>query len=172
MTAIVSTPQSTAALSLHAVDISYTVGRRQQRVVHDVSFEVAHGESFGLVGESGCGKSTIAMAIVRYLARNGSVSNGTIEIDGRDVVGMGADELQRLRAERVSMVYQEPGKALNPSILVGRQVAEAYEVGGSRAQGGARARREIARQTADLRPRQGDVALPAPASPAACCSAS
>jgi peptide/nickel transport system ATP-binding protein len=118
------------ALSLSHVEISYTVRRRAQRVVRDVSFHVARGESFGLVGESGCGKSTIALAVVRYLARNGRVSDGTIEIDGRDVLSLNRSELRKLRAERVSMVYQEPGRALNPSILIGHQVAEVYEIAG------------------------------------------
>ena len=98
--------------------------------MRDVSFHVARGESFGLVGESGCGKSTIALAIVRYLARNGSVSGGRIDIDGRDVLSLNATELRHLRARNVSMVYQEPGRALNPSIIVGRQVAEVYEIAG------------------------------------------
>lgn len=118
------------ALALSNVDISYKVRRRDQRVVRDVSFHVARGESFGLVGESGCGKSTIALAIVRYLARNGRVSAGNIEIDGRDALALGKSELRKLRASTVSMVYQEPGRALNPSILVGRQVAEVYEIAG------------------------------------------
>jgi len=123
-------PKAADALSLSHVDISYRVRRQQQRVVRDVSFHVSRGESFGLVGESGCGKSTIALAIVRYLARNGSVSDGRIEIAGRDVLSLGKGELRKLRASSVSMVYQEPGRALNPSILVGRQVAEVYEIAG------------------------------------------
>jgi peptide/nickel transport system ATP-binding protein len=118
------------ALRLAHVDISYRVRRKDQRVVRDVSFHVAKGESFGLVGESGCGKSTIALSIVRYLARNGRVSEGAIEIDGTDVLGLNAAQLRQLRARKVSMVYQEPGRALNPSILVGRQVAEVYEIAG------------------------------------------
>src|ERR1700744_3784975 len=127
-----ATPQAGDALSLSHVDVSYTVRRRPQRVVRDVSFHVARGESFGLVGESGCGKSTIAMAIVRYLARNGSVSNGTIEVGGRDVLSLNGGQLRQLRAREVSMVYQEPGRALNPSILVGDQVAEVYEIAGQK----------------------------------------
>jgi peptide/nickel transport system ATP-binding protein len=122
--------EASDALTLSHVEISYRVRRAQQRVVRDVSFNVARGESFGLVGESGCGKSTIALAIVRYLARNGSVTGGRIDIDGRDVLSLNADELRQLRARNVSMVYQEPGRALNPSILVGRQVAEVYEIAG------------------------------------------
>jgi peptide/nickel transport system ATP-binding protein len=122
--------EASDALTLSHVDISYRVRRAQQRVVRDVSFHVARGESFGLVGESGCGKSTIALAIVRYLARNGSVSAGRIDIDGRDVLSLNQSELRQLRARNVSMVYQEPGRALNPSIIVGRQVAEVYEIAG------------------------------------------
>ncbi len=125
-----ASPQAGDALSLSHVDISYRVRRNDQRVVRDVSFHVARGESFGLVGESGCGKSTIALAVIRYLARNGRVSDGTIEIDGRDVLSLNRSELRRLRADDVSMVYQEPGRALNPSLLVGRQVAEVYEIHG------------------------------------------
>ncbi|HWD75184.1 MAG TPA: ABC transporter ATP-binding protein [Solirubrobacteraceae bacterium] len=121
---------SADALTLSHVDITYRVRRADQRVVRDVSFHVAQGESYGLVGESGCGKSTIALSIVRYLARNGRVSAGGIEIDGRDVLALKGHQLQQLRARTVSMVYQEPGRALNPSILVGRQVAEVYEIAG------------------------------------------
>jgi peptide/nickel transport system ATP-binding protein len=98
--------------------------------VRDVSFRVGRGESYGLVGESGCGKSTIALAVVRYLARNGRVSSGKIEIDGRDVLAMSGGQLRQLRASTVSMVYQEPGRALNPTIRVGRQVAEVFEIAG------------------------------------------
>ncbi|MEO8967293.1 MAG: ABC transporter ATP-binding protein [Solirubrobacteraceae bacterium] len=123
-------PEAGDSLRVSGVDISYRVRRQDQRVVRDVSFHVARGESFGLVGESGCGKSTIALAIVRYLARNGRVSGGTIEINGRDVLALNKSELRKLRARDVSMVYQEPGRALNPSILVGRQVAEVYEIAG------------------------------------------
>jgi peptide/nickel transport system ATP-binding protein len=118
------------ALRLEHVDIGYRVRREQQRIVRDVSFHVARGESFGLVGESGCGKSTIALAIVQYLARNGAVSAGSVSIDGEDVLSLRGEALRRLRARKVSMVYQEPGRALNPSLVIGRQVAEVYEIAG------------------------------------------
>ena len=118
------------ALVVDGVSVSYRVRSRQMEVVRGVSFRVGRGESYGLVGESGCGKSTIALAVVRYLARNGSVPSGSISIDGRDVLAMGAAELQQLHASTVSMVYQEPGRALNPTIKVGRQVAEVFEIAG------------------------------------------
>jgi peptide/nickel transport system ATP-binding protein len=96
-----------------------------------VSFDVAPGESYGLVGESGCGKSTVALAIVRYLARNGRVTGGSISVAGRDVLALGGRQLREYRARSVSMVYQNPGAALNPSIRVGAQVAEAFTVLGA-----------------------------------------
>ena len=88
------------------------------------------GESYGLVGESGCGKSTMALAIMRYLPRNGRVRSGAITVDGQDVARPRRRRPAPLRAETVSMVYQDPGRALNPSLRVGRQVAEVYEIAG------------------------------------------
>ena len=119
------------ALDVENLEITYRVRGRGSRVVRDVSFQVGRGESFGLVGESGCGKSTIALGIVRYLARNGNVTGGKVEIDGRDVLAMNAAELRKLRQSTVSMVYQEPGRALNPTLKVGRQVAEVFELAGA-----------------------------------------
>ncbi|HTU27760.1 MAG TPA: ABC transporter ATP-binding protein [Solirubrobacteraceae bacterium] len=126
-----ATAEAPDALTLDHLEIGYRVRGNMQRIVRDVSLHVARGESVGLVGESGCGKSTIAMAIVRYLARNGRVTDGRIEIDGEDVLSLSGEGLRRLRARKVSMVYQEPGRALNPSIVIGRQVAEVYEVAGA-----------------------------------------
>jgi peptide/nickel transport system ATP-binding protein len=124
-------PSHADALDVENLEITYRVRGRGLRVVRDVSFRVGRGESFGLVGESGCGKSTIALGIVRYLARNGKVTGGKVEIEGRDVLAMNAGELRKLRQSTVSMVYQEPGRALNPTIKVGRQVAEVFELAGA-----------------------------------------
>jgi peptide/nickel transport system ATP-binding protein len=118
------------ALAVEGVDITYRVRGRDLVTVRDVSFRIGRGESYGLVGESGSGKSTMALAVVRYLARNGRVSQGRIAVDGRDVLGMNGSELRKLRQSTVSMVYQEPGRALNPTIRVGRQVAEVFELAG------------------------------------------
>ncbi|HJY95464.1 MAG TPA: ABC transporter ATP-binding protein, partial [Streptosporangiaceae bacterium] len=94
------------------------------------SFSIERGESYGLVGESGSGKSTVALALVRYLPSNGRISDGTISINGLDPLSMGSSALRDLRARTVSMVYQEPGRALNPSLRVGRQIAEVFQIAG------------------------------------------
>ena len=116
------------------VDITYRVRGKDRLAVRDVSFQIGPRESFGLVGESGSGKTTVALAIARYLARNGRVSAGSITVAGQDVALLGKDALRKHRARTVSMVYQEPGRALNPSIRVGRQVAEVFEIAGAGAE--------------------------------------
>ena len=118
------------ALQVSHLDVAYRVRGHDRLTLRDVSFEIGRQESFGLVGESGCGKSTTALAVTSYLARNGRVSGGSIAINGRDLSTLGREELRQLRARTVSMVYQEPGRALNPSIKVGRQVAEVFEIAG------------------------------------------
>jgi peptide/nickel transport system ATP-binding protein len=120
-----------AALAVSNMDIVYRVRGQDRLALRDVSFSIERGESYGLVGESGSGKSTVALALVRYLPRNGRVSAGTIRINGQDPLGMGQAELRDLRARTVSMVYQEPGRALNPSLRVGRQIAEVFEIAGA-----------------------------------------
>ncbi len=123
---------SEPALELRDVDVVYRVRGIDRAVLRGVSFQIGRGESYGLVGESGCGKSTAALAIVRYLARNGRVSSGGISVAGRDVLALRSSALRAFRAHSVSMVYQNPGAALNPSMRVGAQVAEAFTVLGAR----------------------------------------
>jgi peptide/nickel transport system ATP-binding protein len=129
MNTVERTAQGAAeALRIEHLDVAFQVGGRDRRVLSDLSFEIRRGESYGLVGESGCGKSTVAFAAIRYLARNGRVSGGRILVDGRDLMALTPAELRRLRAQSVSMVYQDPGRALNPTIRIGRQMAEVFEV--------------------------------------------
>ncbi|CAN5142268.1 ABC transporter ATP-binding protein [soil metagenome] len=121
------------ALDVVDLDVAYRIRGRERQVLRGISFSVAKGESYGLVGESGCGKSTVAFTIVRHLARNGRIRNGRVLVDGRDLLTLSRTELREMRAKAVSMVYQDPGRALNPSIRVGRQIAEVFEVlGGER----------------------------------------
>src|SRR5215470_8240733 len=112
------------------MDVTYRVRGQDRLALRDVSFSIGRGESYGLVGESGSGKSTAALALVRYLPSNGRVSGGTISINGLDPLSMGKRDLRQFRARTISMVYQEPGRALNPSLRVGRQIAEVFEIAG------------------------------------------
>jgi peptide/nickel transport system ATP-binding protein len=130
--AVGSTALATAepTLRVEHLEITYRVRGQDRPVVRDVSFEVGRRESYGLVGESGSGKSTVALALVRYLARNGRISGGSISINGLDPLAMSAAKLRDLRARTVSMVYQEPGRALNPSMKAGRQIAEVFQIAG------------------------------------------
>jgi peptide/nickel transport system ATP-binding protein len=115
------------ALRFEDVSVTYRMGRRERRVLSGISLAIRRGESYGLVGESGCGKSTAAFAAIRYLARNGRVSGGRIRVDGRDLMALSPPELRRLRARSVSMVYQDPGRALNPTLRIDRQMMEVFE---------------------------------------------
>jgi peptide/nickel transport system ATP-binding protein len=112
------------------MDVTYRVRGQDRLALRNVSFSIGRGESYGLVGESGSGKSTAALALVRYLPSNGRVSGGTISINGLDPLSMRKRALRQLRSRTISMVYQEPGRALNPSLRVGRQIAEVFEVAG------------------------------------------
>jgi peptide/nickel transport system ATP-binding protein len=123
-------PAGGPALIVDQLDVTYRVRGRDRLALRNVSFEIGRTESYGLVGESGSGKSTVALTLTRYLPRNGRVSAGSVSINGTDPMSLRGAALRDLRARTVSMVYQEPGKALNPSIKVGRQVAEVYEVAG------------------------------------------
>ncbi len=124
-------PAEGDALAVVGLTVAYRVRGRDREVLHDLTFRVRRGEAYGLVGESGCGKSTVALAALAYLARNGAIKAGRITMAGHDVASLGADALRAMRAHNVSMVYQDPSRALNPSMTIGRQVAEAFEVAGA-----------------------------------------
>ncbi|MDR5833074.1 ABC transporter ATP-binding protein [Caballeronia sp. LZ034LL] len=121
------------ALTVVGLTVAYRSRGRERDVLQDVTLRVKRGEAYGLVGESGCGKSTAALAVLRYLPRNGRVKAGKITIAGNDVAGLSPDALRGMRANAVSMVYQDPGRALNPSLTIARQVSEAFEVTGASA---------------------------------------
>ena len=95
----------------------------------------------GWSGESGCGKSTTAFAALRYLPSNGRITGGHVYVDGTDVVSMSNRELRELRATRASMVYQDPGSALNPVLQIGPQVIECFTLLGVEQVGGRRSAR-------------------------------
>ena len=113
---------------------------RNREVVRTVSLSIEQGECYGLVGESGCGKSTVALAIARYLPSNGIVTGGGISVAGTDVLPLRGEALRAYHRDTFSMVYQNPGTALNPTLRISRQLTEVFELRGvSRAQATARA---------------------------------
>ena len=117
-----------AALEIADLELVYKVRGIDRPVLRGVSFSIERGRSYGLVGESGCGKSTAALGIVRYLPRNGRITSGSVSVAGQDVLALGGKGLRDYHARTVSMVYQNPGSALNPGMRVGAQVAEAFTV--------------------------------------------
>ena len=111
-------------LEIENLNLSYWTRAGEIPAVIDFSLIVNKGESIGLVGESGCGKSTVAMAIMQYMGSNGRIKSGSIKFKGLEMNTMSPEELQRLRGSMISMIYQEPFAALNPSLTLGAQLRE------------------------------------------------
>ncbi len=106
------------------LSISFFTRRGEIPAVTDFNMTVMPGEAMGLVGESGCGKSTVALAIMRYLGRNGRVVGGSITYKGEDMLAMSEERLAELRGSKISMVYQEPMASLNPAMRIANQLNE------------------------------------------------
>ena len=98
------------------------------RAVDDVSFEIQPGETLGLVGESGCGKSMTALSILRLVPRPGRIVSGEILFEGEDLLQLSEPEMRRLRGGRIGMVFQDPMTSLNPVHTVGDQIAESARI--------------------------------------------
>jgi peptide/nickel transport system ATP-binding protein len=111
-------------LDVRNLSINYRTRFGEINAVRGVSFNVRRGETLAIVGESGCGKSSIAFAVVNFLGMNGVIRNGQILFQNQDMVGRSYQELRRLRGNQVSMVFQDPMQALNPSLCLGRQMIE------------------------------------------------
>jgi peptide/nickel transport system ATP-binding protein len=114
------------ALQIEGLRISYRRRAKLLSVIHDLDLHINPGEAYGLVGESGCGKTTVAMAVMRYLPPNAVVEGGRIVFGGENVLKLSESHLRRWRGDRMAMVYQDPGTSLNPSMRVGAQIAEVY----------------------------------------------
>jgi peptide/nickel transport system ATP-binding protein len=114
----------TPVLQVNDLAISYETRKGDVPAVRDVSFDIQRGEAHSIVGESGCGKSTVAFGIVNFLGRNGKIVNGHILFQGQELVGRSQEELRRIRGDQISMVYQDPMQALNPSMRLGDQMSE------------------------------------------------
>ncbi|WP_435258796.1 dipeptide ABC transporter ATP-binding protein [Thioclava sp. FR2] len=111
-------------LEIENLSISFFTRLREIPAVMDFSCTVMAGEAMGLVGESGCGKSTVALAVMRDLGKNGRIVGGSIKFKGRDLTAMDDEGLRHIRGSEIAMIYQEPMASLNPAMKIGDQLAE------------------------------------------------
>jgi peptide/nickel transport system ATP-binding protein len=111
-------------LEIDRLSISFFTRLREIPAVMDFSVTVQPGEAVGLVGESGCGKSTVALGVMQDLGVNGKIVGGSITYKGRDLGAMSQDELRQIRGKEIAMIYQEPMASLNPAMKIGRQLVE------------------------------------------------
>ena len=117
--------KSPALLEVDHLQVYYGAGNRWVRAVEDVSFEIVKGQRMGLVGESGCGKSTVARAVLRLLPPTNKEVSGRILFDGVDLLRASEEEIRTTRGARISMLFQDPMTFLNPVMRVGDQISEA-----------------------------------------------
>lgn len=115
-----------ALLEVENLRIDLNSGSTPHNVVEDVSFTIGAGETFGLVGESGCGKSITALSMIGLLRAPLSVTGGAIRFKGQDLRTISTRDMRKLRGNRIAMIFQEPMTALNPLSPVGRQIAEMF----------------------------------------------
>ena len=109
------------------MNVRFWTRRGTVHAVNGISFDVAPGETLGIVGESGCGKSVTSLAILGLLARNGRVESGRAMFEGSDLISQSDRSLRRIRGREISMIFQDPMTSLNPVLTVGRQIREALE---------------------------------------------
>jgi peptide/nickel transport system ATP-binding protein len=112
-------------LEVKNLDMSYKTLDGEVEAVKDVSFTVKEGESFGIVGESGCGKTSVAMSLLQLQADNGKITNGEIIFDGKNIVGLSENQLRKVRWSGISIVFQGAMNSWNPVVKIGEQIREA-----------------------------------------------
>ena len=108
-----------ALLEVDDLTVRFRTLRGEVHAVNGVELSVDAGETVALVGESGCGKSVTALAILGLLARTASVTRGQVRFDGRDLIGRSERELRQLRGQAISMIFQDPMSSLNPVMTIG-----------------------------------------------------
>jgi oligopeptide transport system ATP-binding protein len=115
-------------LRVSDLETAFVVGGEVFPAVRRVSFELRDGQTLGLVGESGCGKSVTALSIIRLLSQNGAITGGSVELRGEDLVCASDRRLEQVRGRRIAMVFQDSMTSLNPLLSIGRQITEGLEV--------------------------------------------
>jgi oligopeptide transport system ATP-binding protein len=114
-------------LRVEDLRVQFRTGRGLVHAVNGISFEIGPGETLGIVGESGCGKSVSSLALLGILARNGRVAGGRALFGGRDLLALSDAELRHVRGREIAMIFQDPMTSLNPVLTVGRQIREALQ---------------------------------------------
>jgi peptide/nickel transport system ATP-binding protein len=117
----------TALLEISNLSVEFRVDDAYVRAVHGVSYSLEEGETLGVVGESGCGKTVTALSVMRLLPEpGGRIAGGAVRFQGRDLLELSEVQMQQVRGRDISMIFQEPMASLNPVVTVGRQIAEAF----------------------------------------------
>jgi oligopeptide/dipeptide ABC transporter ATP-binding protein len=114
-------------LSVEDMHVEFWTRRGTVYAVNGISFEIAPGETLGIVGESGCGKSVTSLALLGILPRAGAVTGGSATFEGRDLLKLSDNELRRIRGRDIAMIFQDPMTSLNPVLTIGRQIREALD---------------------------------------------
>jgi len=130
----------TAVLEVEGLRTEFHLRRSNVTAVDDVSFHVDEGECVGVVGESGCGKTTTGLSIMKLLPNVGHIAGGKITLLGRDIVPLGEKEMCKIRGNDVGMIFQDPLTSLNPTMTIGRQIAESVRLHRHASKAEARAR--------------------------------
>ena len=115
-------------LEVHDLTTQYFTGGGIVHAVDGVSFDLAEGETLGLVGESGCGKSATALSLMRLVPKRIGHVQGQVWFDGDDLLELDDDRIRRLRGRKIAIIFQDPMTSLNPSLTVGRQITEALQL--------------------------------------------
>lgn len=111
-------------LEIENLHIAFDTPRGELRVVNDINFSIAEGEIFGLVGESGCGKSVTCLSILQLIPKPGKIAQGEIRYRGDDLLKKSKSEMQKIRGDEIAMIFQDPFTSLNPVFRIGRQLSD------------------------------------------------
>jgi peptide/nickel transport system ATP-binding protein len=116
-------------LSIRGLEVQYRTDESTVHALNGIDLDIERGETLGLVGETGAGKTTTALSIMRLLpARTGKITAGSILFHGDDLLGKTEDEMRRIRGDKISMIFQDPMTSLNPTITMGAQIRESLEI--------------------------------------------
>ena len=116
-------------LSIQDLVVSFASDEGEVEVLDRIGFDLVRGETLGIVGESGCGKSVAAFSIMRLLPQpSGNISNGKVIYQGQDLLGLDVEDMHNIRGRKIAMIFQEPMTALNPVHRIGKQIAEVYQL--------------------------------------------